>query len=413
MPGDGKGEDGLPYIQCSGVPTGVLRTAEMYENFILEIDWMHEQEPGNAGLFIWSDGLTAKGVPFTRSIEVQIMLTPDVLDDKGRLLYTGQGDIFAIHGASMTPDPPHPAGWNRSLPSARATKGKGQWNHYKVTANQGQLTLAVNGVDVGRAYDINPRKGYICLESEGTPIRFRNLRLTPLPAVTPPLGADQCAIADEGFTDLLRGAMSQWHEDPSLAGHWRLNDGILSYDGKGSHLWTNQAFGDFELVMDWRWVGSSQGKLQRPLFAADGSDQKDATGNAQTIEIDEWDSGVYLRGDSKSQVNMWNWPVGSGEIWGYRTDQSMPASVRASCTPTMKADAPIGSWNRFRIQMRGDELQVMLNGKAVIPNATLPGVAATGPLAIQSHGSALECTNVFIRPLSIATAATGTSATKK
>ncbi len=397
--GTGSNEGEVPFIQCSGIPTGVLRTAEMYENFILEMDWMHEEEPGNAGLFIWSDGLTARGVPFTRSIEVQIMLTPDVLDDKGRLLYTGQGDIFAIHGATMKPDRPHPAGWNRCLPSARMTRGKGQWNHYTVTANKGRITLAVNGVEVGGASDINPRKGFICLESEGTPIRFRNIKLTPLPAADPPISPAQCATADEGFTDLLRGGLAQWHEDPSLAGHWKVNDGTLTYDGKGSHLWTNESLGNFELVIDWRWAGESQGKMMRPRLATDGTEQLDATGKVVSVEIDEWDSGLYLRGDSKSQVNMWNWPAGSGEIWGYRTDSSMPASVRASCTPTSKADAPIGSWNRFRIRMDGELLTVNLNGTQVIPGATLLGISPRGPLAIQSHGSALECTNIFVRPL--------------
>ena len=395
-----QGDDGVPYILCSGVPTGVLRTAQMYENFTLDMDWMHEQEPGNAGLFIWSDGITAVGVPFTRSIEVQIMLTPDVKDKEGRLLYTGQGDIFNIHGSTMTPDRPHPAGWSRCLPSARMTKGKGEWNHYTVKADHGRLTLAVNGVEVGGASNINPRKGYICLESEGTPIRFRNIRLTPLPAAEPPISADQCAVADEGFTYLLKDGLKAWHEDPALAGHWKLNDDTLSYDGKGSHLWTNESFGDFEFVIDWRWVGDSQGKMQRPLFAADGSEQKDAEGKPQTMEIEEWDSGIFVRGDSKSQVNMWNWPAGSGEIWGYRTDQSMSPAIRAACTPKMKADAPIGSWNRFRITMQGEQMKVLLNNKAVIPGATLPGVAATGPIAIQSHGSALECMNIYIRPVS-------------
>ena len=76
----------------------------------------------------------------------------------------------------------------------------------------------------------------------------------------------------------------------------------------------------------------------------------------------------------------------------------------------MKADAPIGSWNRFRITMQGEQMKVLLNNKAVIPSATLPGVAATGPIAIQSHGSALECMNIYIRPI---TGALTTTTTKK
>ena len=394
-----QGDDGVPYILCSGVPTGVMRTAQMYENFTLELDWMHESEPGNAGLFIWSDGLPAKGVPFTRSIEVQIMLTPDVRDEQQRLLYTGQGDIFAIHGSKMTPDRPHPAGWNRCLPSARMTKGKGEWNHYKVTANLGRITLAVNGTEVSGASNINPRKGFICLESEGTPIRFRNIQITPLADSVATLTTDQIARGDEGFRDLLRGGLSQWKESAGSEGHWKLADGVLSYDAMGGDLWTRESFGDFEMVIDWKWVGASQGKLHRPLLGADGKELRDEKGTTQTVEIEEWDSGIYLRGTSKSQINMWNWPVGSGEIWGYRTDESMSPAVRSACTPTQKADAPIGSWNRFHILMQGEKLSVTLNNTLVIPGAILPGVAGQGPIGIQHHGSALECMNIFVRPI--------------
>ncbi|MSR43904.1 MAG: DUF1080 domain-containing protein [Phycisphaerales bacterium] len=395
-----QGDDGIPYILCSGVPTGVLRTTEMYENFTLEMEWMHQEEPGNAGLFVWSDGVPAKGVPFTRSVEVQIMLTPDVSDDKGRLLYTGQGDIFPIHGAVMTPDRPHPAGWSRCLPAARLTKGKGEWNRYRVTANHGRITLAVNGTEVSGGTNINPRKGFICLESEGTPIRFRNIQLTPLPDANPPLTPEQCALEQAGFTSLLHRGLPQWKEAKDLAGHWTLADGILTYDGKGGDLWSTESFGDFELIVDWRWHGQSQGTMMRQRIGPDGRDLTRADGKPELVEIDEWDSGIFLRGSSKSQVNMWNWPCGSGEVWGYRTDESMTPAVRAACTPSVRADAPIGSWNRFQIVMRGESLAVDLNAQAVIVNAILPGVPAVGPIAIQSHGSAVQCTNIFIRPIS-------------
>ncbi|MSQ89837.1 MAG: DUF1080 domain-containing protein [Phycisphaerales bacterium] len=398
-PGDPS--DPTPFILCSGVPTGVLRTAQMYENFTLDLDWMHQEEPGNAGLFIWSDGLPAKGVPFTRSVEVQIMLTPDVSNEQGQLLYTGQGDIFPIHGAVMTPARPHPAGWSRCLPSARMTKGKGQWNHYRVTANQGSITLAVNGTEVSSGTNITPRKGFICLESEGTPIRFRNIRLTPLPDSKPSIAAGQCARADEGFTSLLTAGLPQWQDSPENQGHWTLEEGVLSYDGKGGDLWSKASFANFELIADWKWVGESQGKFTRPQLGPDGRDAKDASGATITAEIDEWDSGIFLRGNSKSQINIWNWPVGSGEVWGYRTDESMTAEVRAACTPRVRADAPIGSWNRFRIEMDGETLAVELNNQSVIGRALLPGVPASGTLALQTHGSAIAFTNIFIRPIEV------------
>jgi hypothetical protein len=117
-------------------------------------------------------------------------------------------------------------------------------------------------------------------------------------------------------------------------------------------------------------------------------------------EIDECgDSGIYLRGSSKSQINIWCWSVGSGEVYGYRTDGSMPAEVRAGVTPSENADAPLGQWNRFHITMVGDRLTVVLNGKTVIENAQLPGVAERGRIALQNHGSPLEFANIYIREL--------------
>ena len=49
--------------------------------------------------------------------------------------------MFSIWGAKMTPLREHPAGWERTLPSERVTKGAGEWNHYRVTAKDGTLKL--------------------------------------------------------------------------------------------------------------------------------------------------------------------------------------------------------------------------------------------------------------------------------
>jgi hypothetical protein len=413
-------ESGEPFIQCSGVPTGVLRTERTYENFVLEMEWMHEHELGNAGLFVWSDPLCARGVPFTRSVEVQVMLTPDYVDDQGRTLYTGQGDIFSIHGARMTPDRPHPAGWERCLPSERRTKGAGQWNHYRVTCRDGTIALEVNGAKVSGGAGITPRAGHICLESEGTPIRFRRIRIEELPPAEPAIPADQRAAPDEGFRAVFDGTLDGWVERgggvPSAAapakdvaaepaagaaegGHWTVRDWILAFDGKGKDLWSERSLKDFEMIVDWRWVGDHQGEMRRPHFSADGAEARNPDGSARTAVIGERDSGIYLRGSTKSQVNMWMWPCGSGEVWGYRTDAKMPPEVRAACTPKAAADAPVGQWNRFRIRMRGDVLDVWLNGTQVIEAATLPGVPAEGPIGLQSHGSAVEFANIYVREL--------------
>ena len=77
----------------------------------------------------------------------------------------------------------------------------------------------------------------------------------------------------------------------------------------------------------------------------------------------------------------------------------MPTAVRAGVTPKMKADKPLGQWNRFIITMKGDRLTVQLNGQTVIENAQLPDVAPRGPIALQHHGDAIEFANIYIREL--------------
>jgi hypothetical protein len=68
-------------------------------------------------------------------------------------------------------------------------------------------------------------------------------------------------------------------------------------------------------------------------------------------------------------------------------DQKMPPEVRAGVTPKTNADKNIGEWNTFEITVRGETLTVVLNGKAVLENAQLPGLPPKGPLALQHHGS--------------------------
>ncbi|MDZ4755868.1 MAG: DUF1080 domain-containing protein [Phycisphaerae bacterium] len=399
----GEDESGGPVITCTGHPTGVLRTETMYENFVAEFEYSHRVPKGNAGFFVWSDALTAPGQPFTRSIEVQVMdgvEAKETMNGTEHVIYTSHGDIFSIHGATMRPDRPHPAGWARCLPSESRAKPSPAWNHCKVTANHGTIKLEMNGKEVSGGYDIAPRKGYICLESEGSEVWFRNLMITELPPSEPPLDASMIARADEGFRPLFTGVdLSGWKADGDAPRHWLVNDWVLAYDGKGGDLWSEKSYTDFEMIVDWRWTGNDQGKLRRPKFAPDGSDLKDASGLVQTVETGERDSGIFLRGSSKSQVNIWSWPAGSGEVWGYRTDSAMPASVRAACTPTKPMDRPIGEWNRFRIRMQGETLNVWLNGERVIENAQLPGVPASGPVGLQHHGSSLDFANIYIREL--------------
>jgi hypothetical protein len=203
-------------------------------------------------------------------------------------------------------------------------------------------------------------------------------------------------VADDslkGFTPLFNGKdLSGWKVPPGDNDHWKVVNGVIDYDarseGEGDKcLWTDKSYRDFIMRIDWR-LKKDPGFVHRvAVIGPDGNTKKGPDGKEETVEIEDVDSGIYLRGSSKSQVNIWMWPIGSGEVYGYRTDSKMPAEVRAGVTPKKNADRPRGEWNTFEITMKGDRLSVKLNGEEVIQNARLPGVPKEGPIALQHHGS--------------------------
>ena len=198
---------------------------------------------------------------------------------------------------------------------------------------------------------------------------------------------------EDGFVSLFNGKdLSGWKVPEGDNGHWKVVDGLIDYDarseGKGDKcLWTDKSYGDFVLRLDWRMKTEPGCVWKVPVLVADGSTKKDDQGKDVMVEIEDIDSGVYVRGNSKSQINIWMWPIGSGEVYGYRTDRKAPASVRAGVTPKKNADKPRGEWNAMEITMKGDRLTVKLNGEEVIKDAELPGVPKDGPLALQHHGA--------------------------
>jgi hypothetical protein len=392
--------DGM--IVTTGKPIGFLRTERQYENFVMEIEWRHmppkPDAVGNSGIFVWADPTPALGQGyFARAIEVQVLVNLEQKDT-----YTSHGDIFSIWGAKCSPDRPHPKGWERCLPSERRAKGAGEWNHYRIEAKDGRITLAVNGKVVSGVSKASPRKGYLALEAEGSECHFRNIRIKELPSSNPK--PEEIARLGDGFVPLYGNTdLSAWKMEEGHKGHWQPSDWKLTYDGKSEakdkDLWTEKEYGDFVLLCDWR-LPSKPKKMKRPVILPSGDEAKDENGKVKEVEIDDaGDSGIYLRGSSKSQVNIWSWPIGSGEVYGYRTDRKQSPEVRAGVTPKLKADNPLGQWNRMEITMKGDRLTVVLNDKTVLDKAQLPGVAKRGKLALQHHGDPVEFANIYIKEL--------------
>jgi hypothetical protein len=168
-------KDGM--IVCTGKPMGVLRTDRQYENFILSLEWMHLTAGGNSGAYIWAEGTVPEGKPFPKGVEVQILELEYATQHNVTDAYV-HGELFPVGGMTTVPDNPRGP---RSKAAENRCKGKGEWNSYTLVCVDGVIKMAINGKFVNGISKASQKKGYICLESEGAPIHFRNIRIMELP----------------------------------------------------------------------------------------------------------------------------------------------------------------------------------------------------------------------------------------
>lgn len=175
-------KDGL--LVCKGLPIGVMRSEKQYENFILHIEWRHMEAGGNSGVFVWSEGTVPADRRLPKGMEVQMLELqyPQLNPDKdGKPLHLGyvSGELFGANGLEAIPDNPR---GRRSMSYEMRCKGKGEWNTYVVVCVDGTIKLSINGKFVNGMSESSVRKGYLCLESEGAEIHFRNIRILELPS---------------------------------------------------------------------------------------------------------------------------------------------------------------------------------------------------------------------------------------
>lgn len=167
---------------CKGLPIGVMRSAKQYENFILHIEWMHTEPGGNSGVFAWSSAVPNPDTRLPDGVEVQ-MLELDwpklhIKDGVEPPIAYVHGELFGVNGVKTVPDTPR---GERSKSIENRCLPRGQWNTYDVVAVDGTIKLSVNGKFVNGISKSTQRKGYLCLESEGAKIHFRNIRILELP----------------------------------------------------------------------------------------------------------------------------------------------------------------------------------------------------------------------------------------
>ena len=152
---------------CSGKPTGYIKTEKEYENYTLTLQWRWTDKGGNSGLLIHATEPGVLGV-WPKSIEVQLLS-----GSAGDFWVIGT-DIDVEDEAARVKDRRH---LNLTDDSEKAPK---EWNQMKVTCKGSEVTVWVNGDLVNHGTNATVSKGAIALQSEGTPIEFREVLLTPV-----------------------------------------------------------------------------------------------------------------------------------------------------------------------------------------------------------------------------------------
>ncbi len=156
-------------VHCEGKPNGYMRTKAEYTNYKLHLEWRWTAEPSNSGVLLHSSG---EDKVWPRCIECQL---------KGG----SAGDFVLINGTGVTVDGRDRQDINRQFVSVKKKqqsneKPPRQWNRYDIYCDQDVIRCYVNGVLQNVGTNATDTSGWICLQSEGGPIEFRNIYIEPL-----------------------------------------------------------------------------------------------------------------------------------------------------------------------------------------------------------------------------------------
>ena len=152
-------------VHCKGKPIGYMRTTTPYENYKLTLEWRWPEGKGNSGVLIH---IQDKDEVWPKSLE-------------GQMEADNAADFWVIGGTNFKERAGQKADDRRTLKlHASNEKPLGEWNKYEVVCDGNTIKLYINGLLQNSATDVTISKGYIGLQSEGTPVEFRNIVLEPL-----------------------------------------------------------------------------------------------------------------------------------------------------------------------------------------------------------------------------------------
>jgi len=150
---------------CKGEPFGYIRTEKEYEDFRLVLEWQWPEKPSNSGVLL---RMTGEDKVWPLSMEAQ-------------LKYRSAGDVVGMgcdFNENTSPEGEFFRFARRKNPSNETKPGG--WNTYEIVCKGDTMELTVNGLLQNKATGVCVSRGFVGLQSEGSPIMFRNIKLTPL-----------------------------------------------------------------------------------------------------------------------------------------------------------------------------------------------------------------------------------------
>ena len=147
-------------IHITGNPFGYMRTKEAYSDYILNVEWRWPAEATNSGVFIHAQ---LPDAIWPKCIECQ-------------LAAGNAGDFICAGGSDMNERTDKSKKSVRKM-AASSEKPAGEWNKMEVNCKANTITVYINGVLQNKATGVSASSGYICLQSEGKDIEFRNVYL--------------------------------------------------------------------------------------------------------------------------------------------------------------------------------------------------------------------------------------------
>ena len=151
-------------IQLSG-QFGYLRSEDEYENYKLNVEWRWPDTTSNSGIFLH---LAPTFKIWPENFECQLKA-----GNAGDIYVSGEITCDQYAGAE---------GENPVIVKQNPSNEKpcGEWNQAEIFCTGDTITIYINGELQNQVTGLSRTKGFIGLQSEGYPVEFRDIVLTPI-----------------------------------------------------------------------------------------------------------------------------------------------------------------------------------------------------------------------------------------